>query len=120
MSSLAWHENSGVFLLNMEDVARNEQEAYENLFAWLGEPMPIRASKLLAHRRQCAEKRAGAIRGSYVLGEHQVHDFDRTAEQANNYWRDVLTQSELTVVREVNEGLWAALTDRSLRRDQTQ
>ena len=112
MISLALHERSGVFLLNMEDVAGNEQQAYENLFAWLGEPMPIRARKLLANRRQRSEKRQGAASGSCVPGEHKVHDFDRTAEQANNYWRDILTESEIAMVREVNEALWGALTGR--------
>jgi hypothetical protein len=94
---------SNTFLFNMEKVAQDESAAYEELFAWLGEAMPNKARNTLIKRRSASKQVSPPKAG-------RVHDFNRTAAQANSYWREILSADEVTAVTELNGPIWSELT----------
>ena len=95
------HGTKDLFLLNMENVAKDEIGGYRQLFHWLGRPMPQKLERLVA-KRQTAESRAQPRLG-------QVHDFNRTAASANSYWAQVLSAEEAELVTRINGNLWERL-----------
>lgn len=101
LATLAQHHN-GIYVFNLEHTADDEMKAYTRLFDWLGYAMPISVEKTI-RRRSCKT-------GSGTPRAGKVHDFNRSAAQANSYWRSLLTEAEVAMVDEVNGALWAALS----------
>lgn len=95
---------SHTYLFNMEKVAKDETANYVELFSWLHETMPTKAKRALAKR---------SIENPQVVipKSGRVHDFNRTAAQANSYWRKILTEDEVRVVTELNGAIWDELND---------
>jgi len=106
MVELADSTKAGLYVLNMDAVASNELGAYQHLFDWLGVPMPPDVKKKISSRIEFATTVTSRPSSS------NVHDFNRTAAQANSYWSEVLTPSEIEIVEEINGNLWSSLASR--------
>ncbi|WP_144054811.1 hypothetical protein [Rhodopirellula europaea] len=91
-------------LFNLERAAADEIEAYEDLFQSLGHEFPFEA-------RQRLESRLAKKEQANVPAAGKVHDFERTAYQANSYWRDLLNEKELQIINEINANLWSRLKE---------
>lgn len=98
------HSGDSIYLLNMQATATDEVAAYERLFQWLGEDMPERTRRKIAAR-------ATATRVA-LPAKGRVHDWNRSASQANSYWPNVLDDSEVSLVDAVNGALWEAISSR--------
>lgn len=93
---------SRTYLFNLEKVAQNELGSYVELFSWLNETMPAKAKRALTQRELANPQSA-------VPKSGRVHDFNRTAAQANSYWKKILTADEAQVVTELNGAIWEEL-----------
>lgn len=90
--------NPSIYIFNMERVAEDELVAYRALFDWLGEEMPRQVESKIIFRNRS--------KGDNVPNSTKVHNFNRTAAQANSYWKTVLTKDEIQLVEEINGSLW--------------
>jgi len=99
---LAERQPKNVYLLNMERVAEDEVSAYSEMFAWLGKELPAQSAKrirALQSRVASGTPRAG-----------RTHDWDRTAAQANRYWKELLDETEREIVQSLNGPLWEQIS----------
>jgi hypothetical protein len=119
-SALLWHivharlaagsdsgrTGSPTYLFNLAKAESDEMITYENLFTWLRVPMTSRI-------RHVIERRAEGGRSGEVPEKGRVHDFNRSAAQANGYWRNILTEEESDFVLALNESLWERICSRA-------
>jgi hypothetical protein len=92
---------SSIYFHNMEKVAADEITAYSEVFNWLGEDIPKRVLSEINNRNKSG---AGGI-----PQENKVHNFNRTAAQANSYWKDILNKEEVKIVDDLNGSLWSEI-----------
>lgn len=103
LAELSDEARSSVYFHNMEKVAEDEMAAYIKLFDWLGKPMPASIKAEIVRRTDSAS--------SKTPGANKVHNFNRTAAQANSYWQKILSPGEVDMVTELNGPLWKAICD---------
>ncbi|WDQ17485.1 hypothetical protein [Rhodopirellula sp. P2] len=101
--AISTEARGNVYLFNMEKVAKDERSAYQALFSWLGESMPQKAEDVLSSRNKFKTRKT-------MPNSNTVHDFNRSAAQANSYWQKVLSKKEIELVSELNSSLWGILT----------
>lgn len=101
MVSMSSQVKSSIYFHNMEKVAADEISAYSDIFNWLGKDVPKRVFSEIASRN-----RSG---GGGVPHENTVHNFNRTAAQANSYWKVVLNKEEIKIVEDLNGSLWSEI-----------
>ena len=112
-SALLWHlihrfllevsaeEATSVHFFAPQVRDQSDREGYESLFDWLGHPMPSTVARSLEERAMMGDATAPIGR--------QVHDWNRTSQQANSYWSSVLSEDDVRLVSDINDGLWKSL-----------
>ncbi len=90
-----------LYFLDMDALAKDELAAYRGVYDWLGFDMPATAA---------AKVRRRADGGADTLPDSgKVHHFNRSAAAANAYWRDVLSDEEVALVRHLTDPVWPHL-----------
>lgn len=99
LKSLVGPAKDSLYLFNMAEAEKDELKAYRELLAWLGRPFTDEIANMI-------KDRANIDSNGAVPEKNKVHDFNRTAAQANNYWSSVLDDKEIELVLNINGEIW--------------
>lgn len=113
-----WHIIHSV-LLNWKK--RNPKINFVNLDNLISDPVPAYKTIYHAVNLNFNSTIENKIQNSYSKSsskaqpsDRQVHDWNRDISQINQYWKNLLTQAEITLIHNLNNDLWQDLQSECL------